>query len=144
MCGRFTLARPAREIAEVFNLAEARAWEPRYNVAPTQLVFVVRALGRSRAGSLMRWGLTPQWSSGAPLINAKSENVADKPTFRTAFQARRCLVPSDGFYEWVQQGKKKQPYLFSMADGSLFAIAGLWEAGELGDAACVLTSEANE
>jgi putative SOS response-associated peptidase YedK len=143
MCGRFTLARPAREVAEAFGLVESPEWEPRYNISPTQQVFVVRAAGGARAGSLMRWGITPKWSA-APLINAKAESAAEKPTFRPAFKSRRCLFASDGFYEWSQEGKKKQPYWFSLADGGLFAVAGLWEPSEEGASALLLTTEANE
>jgi putative SOS response-associated peptidase YedK len=150
MCGRFTLARQAVEVAEAFGLAEAPEWRPRYNVAPTQAVFVVRLLEGRRAGSLLRWGLIPPWAAspkdGPPLINARSETAAEKPAFRSAFAKRRCLVPADGFFEWKGGGAKKVPHYFTA--GGLFAMAGLWESwrGPSGvvESVAVLTTQAND
>ena len=150
MCGRFTLAREAVEVAEAFGLAEVPELFPRYNVAPTQPVFVVRLAEGRRAGSLLRWGLLPPWAAspkdGPPLINARSETVAEKPAFRSAFEKRRCLVPADGFFEWKGEGSKKVPHYFTA--GGLFAMAGLWESwrGQSGviESVAVLTTEANE
>src|SRR5687768_422429 len=110
MCGRFTLRTPATVLIEHFDL-DVRAdrklalFEPRYNIAPTQEVVVVRAdSGGVRTASSLRWGLLPSWSkgvaSGAPMINARSETLAEKPAFRNAYRSRRCLIPADGFYEW--------------------------------------------
>jgi putative SOS response-associated peptidase YedK len=151
MCGRYTLTRPAREAAAAFDAGEPPEMEPRYNVAPTQSVLVVRAADAGRECALMRWGLVPHWSDrrpGPPLINAMAETAASKPAFRTAFQKRRCLVPADGFYEWLAQGKKRHPYLFALSDGGLFAFAGLWDLwereGERPESVCILTTEANE
>jgi len=160
MCGRFTLTRPTDAVAATFDAddppALAVSWEARFNVAPTQPVIVVRRGGdRGRSCSLARWGFAPSWSAAekkaAPLINAMAETVTDRAAFRAAFTARRCLVPADGFYEWLVEGKKKrQPYLFALADGGLFAFAGLWQPwqaekeGELTEAACILTTEAND
>ncbi len=112
-------------------------FEPRYNVAPTQEVVVVRAdpdSGR-RTAAMLRWGLLPSWSkgvaSGAPMINARSETLSEKPAFRNALRRRRCLVPADGFYEWQQSvggaKGKKQPFYIHRPDGEPFAFAGLWE-----------------
>jgi putative SOS response-associated peptidase YedK len=99
----------------------------------------------------MRWGIVPAWKHGsAPLlINARSETAATKPTFRKALQSRRCLIPATGFYEWRKTGRQKQPYLFRLADGGLFAFAGLWEVGRNHDgneaeACAILTTEAND
>jgi putative SOS response-associated peptidase YedK len=101
----------------------------------------------------MRWGLVPRWSKGdrpSVLINARSETVLEKPTFRTPFLHRRCLIPADGFYEWARAGAKKQPYHFHRRDQSPFAFAGLWESWsdpETRDrllSCCILTTEANE
>ena len=115
-------------------------FEPRYNIAPTQEILVVRsdpADGRRRA-DMMRWGLIPSWStgpkagSGPPMINARSETLAEKPMFRSAVRRRRCLIPVDGFYEWQQSAGgavrgKKQPYFIHRPDDGPFAFAGLWE-----------------
>jgi putative SOS response-associated peptidase YedK len=101
----------------------------------------------------MRWGLVPSWSSdisiGAPLINARSETVLDKPAFREAFRTRRCLIPADGFYEWKKLGKERQPYHFDMTDGTLFAFAGLWDrwkspAGQMLESCSIMTTTANK
>jgi putative SOS response-associated peptidase YedK len=105
---------------------------PRYNMAPTQNLPVVR-LGESgdREMILMRWGLIPSWAKdmdiGNRMINARAETVSEKPSFRTAFKRRRCLVPADGYYEWQKTGKTKQPYLIQVASHQPFAMAGLWE-----------------
>jgi putative SOS response-associated peptidase YedK len=144
MCGRFTLRTPATVLIEHFDLdtrgdRQLPLFEARYNIAPTQEVLVVRtdpADGR-RTGTMMRWGLIPSWSagdkvgSGPPMINARCETLAEKPTFRTAVRRRRCLIPADGFYEWQQSpggGRgKKQPFYIHRTDGAPFAFAGLWE-----------------
>ena len=112
-------------------------FEPRYNIAPTQEILVVRADPRDgrRSAAMLRWGLIPSWTkepaSGPPMINARGETLAEKPAFRTAFRSRRCLIPADGFYEWQQPpggGRgKKQPYYIHRPDDAPFAFAGLWE-----------------
>ena len=104
---------------------------PRYNVAPSQDVAVVRADDDGRTLAMLRWGLIPAWAKnqaiGHKLINARSETAAEKPSFRSAFRHRRCLIPADGFYEWRREGKTRQPWLFGLRDGVPFAFAGLWE-----------------
>jgi putative SOS response-associated peptidase YedK len=117
-------------------------FEPRYNIAPTQDVAIVRMDQDGRRElALVRWGLVPSWTkqpgAGPPLINARAETVADKPTFRAALRRRRCLVPADGYYEWQQapgQSKrgKKQPYFIHRSDDGVFALAGLWETWTAG------------
>jgi len=108
-------------------------WSPRYNIAPTQMVPVVRQHPKEprRDLSLLRWGLIPSWSkdaSGAArAINARTETVATLPAFRDSFRSRRCLIPADGFYEWQKRGSAKQPYCFEVDDGELFAFAGIWD-----------------
>ncbi|MGA8619261.1 MAG: SOS response-associated peptidase, partial [Candidatus Sulfotelmatobacter sp.] len=108
-------------------------WSPRYNVAPTQSVAVIRQNPKEpvRQLSLMRWGLIPSWakdsSAAASMINARAETAATKPAFGDALKSRRCLIPADGFYEWMRTGKTKQPYCFEVNEGKLFAFAGLWE-----------------
>lgn len=135
MCGRYTLAAPAEEIAEVFGLPEAPVMAPRYNVAPTQAVPVVRS-GPNGERELveLRWGLIPGWldepGSGRPLVNARSESAATRPAFRDAFQWRRCALPASGFYEWQRLERGKQPYYVRRKDGRLLALAGLWERWE--------------
>lgn len=114
------------------------SWEPRYNAAPTQRMPVVRVFDGKRELVLLRWGLIPSWAKdpkiGNSLINARGETVHEKPAFRSAFKARRCLVPADGFYEWRKlSGGSKQPYRITMADSSPFAFAGLWERWDKGD-----------
>jgi putative SOS response-associated peptidase YedK len=133
MCGRFTLRAPADQLAMLFGLSSEPVLVPRYNIAPTQPVGLVRVekATSAREWALAIWGLIPSWakdpSIGARMINARSETVAEKPSFRAAYKRRRCLIPADGFYEWQKLGSRKQPYLFDMADGAPFAFAGLWE-----------------
>lgn len=152
MCGRFTLTRPAREVADHFGLADAPPLSPRYNVAPTQQVFAVRGGPAGAAGVMLRWGLLPPWAKdlrdGVRMLNARAETVADKPAFRAAFRRRRCLIAADGCYEWESVGGKKRPVHFRLRDGGVFALAGLWEAwqGPAGpvESCAVLTTRANE
>ncbi len=132
MCGRFTQRLSWAELHELMDLIGAPLnLQPRYNVAPGQEVAIVRAADAGRRLSMLRWGLVPAWardrSIGNRLINARSETVAEKPAFRTAYRRRRCLVPADGFYEWQRRGGTRQPWLFGLRDGSPFAFAGLWE-----------------
>lgn len=154
MCGRLTLSTPARIVAEHFGLAAVPALEPRYNIAPSQPVAIVRRRpGEPERTLEMRiWGLVPTWARepgvGARLINARAETVARKRAYRDAFRRRRCLVPADGFFEWQPRGRNpKQPYHVTPHDGELFAIAGLYERWRGGDApldTCTLiTTEAN-
>src|SRR5690348_1098517 len=134
MCGRFLQLSDPDELARVFGLVleDLPGLVPRYNVAPTQAVAAVRLDGDKRVLTLLRWGLIPSWAKdpkiGYSLINARAETVAEKPAFRAAFKARRCLVPASGFYEWQATGaRQKQPYHFRSKDGQPFAFAGLWE-----------------
>ncbi len=151
MCGRYTLTATGQELAELFGLPEAPVFDPRYNIAPTQPVPLVRAGPGGRELVLARWGLIPHWaqdpSIGNRLINARAETVAEKASFRDAFRRRRCLVPATGFYEWHNQGGRKQPFHFRLADGRPFAFAGLWERWQGPEGALesctVLTTAAN-
>ena len=108
-----------------------RNLRPRYNIAPSQEVAVVRDGDGGRSLSMLRWGLIPGWAKDPAiaykLINARSETVSGKPSFRSAYRRRRCLIPADGFYEWTRRGKTKQPWLIGPRDGGVFAFAGLWE-----------------
>jgi putative SOS response-associated peptidase YedK len=134
MCGRYRLSRRKQLIEEQFNCDPwEEDWSPRYNIAPTQPVPVIRQNPKEpvRELSLMRWGLIPHWakdaSSAASTINARSETAATKPAFRDPIKFRRCLIPADGFYEWARKGASKQPFCFEVNDAELFAFAGLWD-----------------
>ena len=140
MCGRFTQRMTWRELHERLDLIGTPLnLRPRYNVAPSQDVAVVRAAdtgsqsgaGNGRTLAMLRWGLIPAWARepniGYKLINARAETAAEKPSFRTAYRHRHCLIPADGFYEWKREGKNRQPWLFGLSDGEPFVFAGLWE-----------------
>ena len=134
MCGRYRLSRRKQLVEEYFDTpSDDMEWTPRYNIAPTQPVPVIRQNPKEprRELSLMRWGLIPSWakdsSIAGQMINARSETAATKPAFRDPLTNRRCLVPADGFYEWKRSGKARQPYCFEVNDGELFAFAGLWD-----------------
>ena len=154
MCGRFTLSHLAEAIASTFQLSTIPAIKPRYNIAPTQLIPTILPTDTGdRQLRMLRWGLIPSWAKdpaiGAKLINARSETVAEKPSFRSAFRHRRCLVIADGFYEWQRQEGKKQPFYFRLQNQQPFAFAGLWEhwqdsKGEVIDSCTILTTQANE
>lgn len=134
MCGRYRLSRRKQIVEEYFDASDwQHDWNPRYNIAPTQPVPVIRQNPKEpvRKLSLMRWGLVPSWakdpSVGASMINARAETAHERPAFRDALKYRRCLIPADGFYEWVRRAGAKQPYCFEVNGGELFAFAGLWE-----------------
>ncbi len=134
MCGRYRLSRRKQIIEQHFDsISGEEDWSPRYNIAPTQPIPVIRQHPKEpvRELSLMRWGLIPSWSkdssAAASMINARTETVATKPAFRDALKSRRCMIPADGFYEWMRTGKAKQPYCFEVDEGELFAFAGLWD-----------------
>jgi putative SOS response-associated peptidase YedK len=131
MCGRYTLSAAGEQVAGQFGLAEAPQLAPRYNIAPTQMVPVVRAGPGGRELAMLRWGLVPSWakdlSIGARMINARAETAAEKPAFRSALRQRRCLVVADGFYEWQQAPAGKQPFYFRVHGGAPCGLAGLWE-----------------
>src|SRR5258706_16124628 len=113
MCGRFTLRRPAKINIEGLSPTDLFASAPRYNIAPSQDVLAVTEIAEKRTVSLFQWGLIPSWSKDAAgFINARAETLAQKGSFREAFERRRCLIPADGFYEWKKAGKFKQPYFF--------------------------------
>jgi putative SOS response-associated peptidase YedK len=154
MCGRFTLTTSAQQVAEHFGLAEMPELSPRYNIAPTQPVAIVRGtgVGRDPVLEVRRWGLIPSWAKdpgiGSRMINARIETAAEKPAFRAAFRRRRCLVPADGFYEWKPHPKRRRPHHVRLGDGELFGLAGLFEAwkspgGEIIESCTLLTTAAN-
>ncbi|MDA1232890.1 MAG: SOS response-associated peptidase [Planctomycetota bacterium] len=136
MCGRFTLKTPNPRLQELFGLQELPHLVPRFNIAPTQSVFTIRAsasVPELREAVMLRWGLIPFWAKdmaiGNTMINARAETVTEKPSFRPAFAKRRCLIPADGFFEWQKLTSGiKQPWWIRMADEEPFAMAGLWES----------------
>jgi putative SOS response-associated peptidase YedK len=153
MCGRYTLRTPVETLAEEFGISDPLPEIPtRYNIAPTQEVAAVLEENEERKLEMLRWGLIPSWAGdpavGNRMINARSETATERPSFRTAFRKRRCLILADGFYEWQKTNGGKQPYYIRMEDGSPFAFAGLWESwdkyGEEIRSCTILTTDANE
>ncbi len=156
MCGRFVQVSPFSIVAETFDIAEGRAdLPPRYNIAPEQTVWaVIRETGSHRNRLVpFRWGLVPSWSKdpsmGTRMINARAESVAEKPSFKSAFRKRRCLVVADGFYEWRRTGRAKTPFYIRLTSGKPFGLAGLYEiwtspAGEALRTCTIITTRANE
>ncbi len=132
MCGRYSLAKPPKRIRVGQTELTLLVPRPRYNVAPMQLAPVIRLRDGLPVVDELRWGLIPSWAKDTKLaascINARSETVAIKPAFRSAFKRRRCLVPADGFFEWQPSGKQKLPWWFVRRDGEPLLFAGLWES----------------
>jgi putative SOS response-associated peptidase YedK len=152
MCGRYVITSAPEAIRRLFGYVDQPNFPPRYNVAPTQTVPIVRRLEGQRRFALVRWGLIPSWAKDpgkfSVMINARGESVTDKPAFRAAMRRRRCLFPADGFYEWKQDGARKRPHLVRMKSGGPMAFAGLWETwtgpnGEEQESAAIVTTQAN-
>ncbi len=153
MCGRYTLTDPGDLLEELEVESPIRELVPRYNIAPTQDAPVVR-IGDAGERELahLRWGLIPSWAKeaaiGNRMINARSETVAEKPSFRTALRRRRCGVLADGFYEWRKTGGAKQPYHIHLTDRRPFVMAGLWERWTRGpqpiESFTIITTQAND
>lgn len=157
MCGRFTNKAESKDIEKEFKVGRKNAnlFEPRYNIAPSQMIDVVFEPENERILSQLKWGLVPSWSKDAStskgLINARAETLTEKPSFREAFKSHRCVIPASGFYEWQKKGTgAKQPYYFYLNDKEVFGFAGLWEewldkqTGELLETCTIITTEANE
>lgn len=172
MCGRYCLTTPAQAMQRLFGfMGSLPNWPARYNIAPTQLVPIVRLAPAGGEGDgagersaprrelvQARWGLVPFWAKdaaiGAKMINARAEGIAEKPAFRAAFRARRCLVPADGFFEWQASPRRKRPYWVGLKGGTPevptpFAFVGLWERwtkapdGAPLESCTIVTTEAN-
>jgi putative SOS response-associated peptidase YedK len=156
MCGRFIQSSRAETYAEIFHAdlsVDPDRIPPRFNVAPSQPVLVVREPASDhRELAWVRWGLIPSWSKGPDsrfsMINARAETVHEKPAYRGPLRYRRCLIPTEGFYEWKAEGKLKQPYCIRRTDHAVFALAGLWDlwlgpGGEELDSCTVIVTEAN-
>ena len=154
MCGRFALHDDPLRIAEYFRATSIEDFSPSFNIAPSSRIIAVTAKDESsRQLRTMRWGLIPEWSTdpsiGNNLANARGETVAEKPSFRSAFKNRRCIIPANGFYEWKAVAGKKMPWYVSLKSGELLAMAGLWETwrspdGEVINSCCIITTDANQ
>tara|TARA_R110000824_G_scaffold118960_19_gene272715 strand:+ start:137334 stop:138065 length:732 start_codon:yes stop_codon:yes gene_type:complete len=152
MCGRFAITMPPEAMRQLFGYSDMPNFPPRYNVAPTQPVPIIRRAGENREFALMRWGLVPSWSKEmpqTPLFNARADTINEKPSFRGAFRHHRALMPADGFYEWQVTGQNaKQPYFIRRRDRAPFAMAAIWDnwmpanGSEL-DSCAVVTTSAN-
>jgi putative SOS response-associated peptidase YedK len=153
MCGRYLIISAPEAIRLLAEYFEQPNFPPRYNVAPTQPIPVVRQESGARHFALMRWGLLPSWVKDPKtftlLINARGESVCDKPAFKNAMQRRRCLIPADGFYEWQVDGRIRRPFVVRPRDRKPVMFAGLWETwtgpnGEETDTAAIVTVAANQ
>lgn len=156
MCGRYVLKADAEEIEKEFAAArpETEITGARFNIAPSQMIAAVRQFDSERVVNALKWGLIPGWAKdekiGNRMINARAETLLEKPSFRNAFKARRCLIPASGFYEWKRLGDKegKQPFYFYLKEKPVFGFAGLWETwtnetGEKLESCTIITTEAN-
>lgn len=153
MCGRFTLKADTGEVQKAFDLENVgEEIQPRYNIAPSQPIAIITNHNPKQL-TYVKWGLVPSWSKdpaiGNKMINARSETASEKPSFRSAFKRRRCLIPADGFFEWTKQGKKKVPMYIHLENNEIFAFAGLWETWQSPDGselqtATILTTDPNE
>ena len=152
MCGRYLITTAPEAMRRLFRYLEQPEFPPRYNIAPTQPVPIVRLFEGERHFALVRWGLIPAWVKDprafSLLINARGESINDKPAFRNAMKRRRCLFPADGFYEWKDEGGLRRPYVLRPANGEPVAFAGLWETwmgpnGEEMETTAIVTTEAS-
>src|SRR3954469_18572632 len=152
MCGRYAITTAPEAIRQLFAYLEQPNFPPRYNVAPTQPVPIVRMADGKRQLALVRWGLIPAWVKDprpfSLVINARGESALDKPAFRNAMKYRRCLFPADGFYEWKREGERKRPHFVRLKSGQPLAFAGLWESwmgpnGEEMETAAIVTTTAS-
>jgi putative SOS response-associated peptidase YedK len=148
MCGRFTLHSRDRlklKGSQILDLP----FEARYNIAPSQQISVIADFGHGTEVRSMVWGLIPSWSSdGKGFINARAETLGEKPSFSESFRLRRCLIPSDGFFEWKRTGREKRPFYFQLDDEMPFAFAGIWDTwsnrGDVVTSCSIITTAANE
>lgn len=153
MCGRFALDLPPKKLAEHFDLTGEFDFSPSWNIAPSsRICSIIADEEGGRHLHLMHWGLIPSWAKdatiGNKLVNARGETIAEKPSFRSAFKSRRCLIPASGFYEWKTEKGVKFPWYISLKSGEPMAFAGLWETwspkeGEAIESCCIITTDAN-
>ena len=144
MCGRYVLHSNPEVVALLFGLSEVPAYTPRYNIAPSAQVLIVR----NDEAAMVRWGLVPRWARdpaiGVKMKNARAESIAEKPSFREAYRKRRCLIPANGFYEWKSESGRNLPYYVYPSGGALFAFAGLWEQWNDLQTCTIITTQAND
>ena len=150
MCGRYALHSLIDDLQRHFGFPGGADFKPRYNIAPSYHLPVVRKGDGGRELALCQWGFVPHWMKSEPKtrpINARAETVAEKPFFRSAFRHHRCLVPANGYYEWKKEGRGKQPWFIHPKDQALFAFAGLWDrwtgADGVLDTFTIITTSAN-
>lgn len=152
MCGRIAFTQPKKVRPSLFGLDVLPELAPRYNLAPSQSLAAIRGTPQGRELVYLKWGLLPAWAKDPQdtykSINARAETVAEKPSFRSAFKHRRCLILADAFYEWQKtEDGGKQPHCIRMPDSSPFALAGLWEhwekEGEIIESGAIITTTAN-
>lgn len=152
MCGRFTLSATEKGIEERFQITLDGSIEKSYNIAPTQKVLGIVSKEGERQAVTFRWGLIPFWAKdpkiGSRMINARGETVHEKRSFRRLLKRKRCLIPSDGFYEWKKDGHRKQPYYIRLKESSLFSFAGLWDTWKQGKqeihSCTIITAQSND
>lgn len=154
MCGRFALNENSKKFAEYFHLSGEAELSSSWNIAPSLRIHTITDdMEGRRHLNKMRWGLIPSWAKDSSisnkLANARGETVAEKPSFRSAFKSRRCLIPASGFYEWKTKNGVKQPWYISLKSGDPMAFAGLWETwhpkeGETIESCCIITTDANK
>lgn len=153
MCGRFSLVADLKTVTIRFDARSVvTQWKPRYNLAPGQAALSVVQENKERSIVNMTFGFIPHWAkqkaTGYTMINAKAETVAEKPSYRESFRHKRCLVPADGYYEWLQTDSGKQPFRLTLKSGGLFAFAGIWDSwtdpeGKSRDTLAIITTEGN-
>jgi putative SOS response-associated peptidase YedK len=155
MCTRFLLLeKHYQALLQRLGVASPSQLSSRYNIAPSSAIPAVRVEpnDRSRSATLLRWGLVPAWAksiAGPPLVNARAESVATKPTFRDSLRTRRCVIPASGFYEWETVGRTKKPWLVQRRDQDVFGFAGIWDSVETPaqpafESCAIITTEPNE
>ncbi len=150
MCGRFTLLDRLNALLDQFAVEPIEAplplFEGRYNIPPTLDIPIIKFDGK-RLLSVARWGLIPSWTKegvNPPMLNnARAETIKEKPSFRSAYKKRRCIIPASGFYEWQTEGATKQPYYFHSTDGSMLPFAGIWEMWHDIESCSIVTTDAN-
>ena len=148
MCGRFTLHSRDRIKLKGLNVIDL-PFEARYNIAPSQQILAIADFGRGVETPMLTWGLVPSWSiDGKGFINARAETLEERPSFSESFRLRRCLIPADGFFEWRNVGRSKQPYYLQLSDETSFAFAGIWDQwrnAESSITSCaIITTAAND
>ena len=150
MCGRFAQIDSEDKVMSVFNILQSEMiLEPRYNICPSQRIPVIIQQHGLRTLEMREWGLIPFWAKEPkPMINARAETAAEKPSFRNALRERRCLIPASGYFEWAKEEGQKNPYYIRLKDSTPFAFAGLWEEwtsteGEIRRTCVILTIVAN-